>query len=206
MSLYLPDEDIFLPNEQLLEFICHHQGIVTLPHLTRAGYTRNQIAELCQQQVLTKITEETYCLNEHLAPVFLDPLIQVQWSIPEGIFGATTALRFHRIVAALPFVSEVCVPSNWQGVIPSGFDVHTFILPPDLRTYGVMKVYPPLPGDIPVAMYSSAVAAIQTLIDEEADPQIREECIWMYRSFFGDEEALQEAAQFYQVELPNPHR
>lgn len=102
---------------------------------------------------------------------------------------------------AQPYVWDICVPSGWAGTLPLGVNIQLFELPSHLRTYGVTTIYPSLPGPIPVSIYSPAVATVQTLLDETADPRVKQECVWMYRGFHGDEEALQEAAARYQVRL-----
>lgn len=194
--------DVELPDDTLINLTCHHQGVVTQTLLSEAGFDRVQVQQWCKQHILSQIDQERYQLHEDVISIYVDGIVQMQWAVPEGIFGRTTALIYHHLTVAQPYIWDICVPAEWSGALPSGVNIQLFTLPPSLHHYGVTTIYPRLPGGVPVAIYSPAVAVMQVLLDENADPRVQKECVWMYRGFRGDEEALQEAAARYQVSLP----
>ncbi len=187
------------PDQALIDLIGRHQGIVTEAELQAAGYTPVQIRQLCREQVLTREGAGQYRLLNELT--YFDGRILLQWAVPGGILAARTALIYHELSLALPREADVCVPADWSGQVPPGFRVHALRLPPELREYGVMTVYPDPPGTVPVAMYSPAVAVAQTLADDYYYQEIQEECVWMYRQRYPEAE-LEEALRRYGVALP----
>jgi hypothetical protein len=197
------DLEMVLPEQALVDLICAHQGVVTEAELLAAGYTLSHIRQLCQEEQLIEIAPARYRLTTLWELTLIDQLVLVQWAIPEGIIGARTALSEHRITLYIPKKVDVCVPPGWSGEDPPGFHLHPFELPPELRMYGVQIITPECPGNVqvPVKMYSPAVAVAQTLAGSY-DQETQEECVWLYRQYIGDEAALQEAAQRYHVELP----
>lgn len=196
------DLDIVLPDQALVDLVTHHRGIVTEGHLREAGYSPAHIWQLCQEEILLQVGPASYRLLDEFT--FFDSLVLVQWAIPEGIIAGRTALNEHRLTVSLPKEVDVCVPPGWKArSLSHGFQVHQVILPPELRTYGVMTLIPERPGTVAVALYTPAVAAVQTYADPYYDTETRYDGIWMYRQLVGDEAALQEAAQRYQVELPS---
>ena len=191
--------DIAEADQALIDLLCRYRGVATEAELLEAGYTQAQIRQLCQAQVLTREGARRYRLLHE--ETYLDGRVLLQWTFPDGILAARTALIYHELSLALPREADVCVPAEWSGEVPPGFRVHLLRLPPDLREYGVMTVYPTPPGTVPVAMYSPAVAVAQTLADDYYYQEIQEECLWMYRQRYPEAD-LQEALRRYQVELP----
>ena len=191
--------DMVLPDQALMDLVCHHGGVVTQAHLQEAGYPPVRIRQLCREQVLIDVGAEQYRLVNELTAV--DGRVLLQWAIPGGILAARTALIYHELSLALPREADVCVPPGWAGLVPSGFRVHVLWLPPDLRSFGVLTVYPDPPGTVPVALYSPAVAVAQTLADDYYAAEIQEECLWMYRQRYPEAE-LEAALRRYQVALP----
>jgi hypothetical protein len=196
MGLHIPEPD-------LIDLIIAHQGVISETQLLEAGYTSDQIQNLCKKRVLTRRLftgkrDGRYTLT-HL-PVFVDGLVLTQWAVPEGIIGRLSALIFHGSSVANPMQVDVCVPPGWKSHLPRTFGVRPFVLPPALREYGAMTVYPSPPETVPIAMYTPAVALAQTLADEEEYEEYKQDAFWMYRHFLkGDERAPQEAAERYQI-------
>ena len=191
--------DIAGPDQALIDLVSRHRGVVTETQLQEAGYTLAQIRQLCQEQVLTREGAGRYRLLNELT--YFDGRVLLQWAIPGGILAARTALIYHELSLAVPREADVCVPDNWSGQVPPGFRVHALRLSPELRDYGVMTVYPDPPGTVPVAIYSPAVAVVQTLADEYYYQEIQEESLWMYRQRYPEAD-LQEALRRYQIVLP----
>jgi hypothetical protein len=195
-----------IPEPDLIDLVITHQGAITETHLLEAGYSADQIQVLCKKHVLTKRLftgkrDGRYTLS--LLSVFVDGLVLTQWAIPEGIIGRLSALIFHGSSVANPKQVDVCVPPGWKSPLPRTFGVRPFVLLPELREYGVMTVYPSPPETVPIAMYTPAVALAQTLADEDEYEEYKQDAFWMYRHFLkGDERALQEAAERYQITLP----
>jgi hypothetical protein len=196
------DLEIALPEQALVDLICDHQGSITEAHLRAAGYASEYIRQLCQQEQLIEVAPAQYRLFDELT--FFDPLVVIQWAIPEGVIAGRTALNEHRLTVSLPKEVDICVPPGWVArLIPPGFQVHSVVLSSELRTYGVMRLIPERPGTVPIAIYVPAVAVVQTFADPYYDTETRYDAVWMYRQLIGDEGALQEAAQRYHVELPS---
>lgn len=195
-----------IPEPDLIDLVIAHQGAITETHLLEAGYSAGQIQVLCKKRVLTKRLftgrrDGRYTLS--LLPAFVDGLVLIQWAIPEGIIGRLSALIFYGSSIANPMQVDVCVPSGWKPHLPRTFEVRSFVLPPELREYGVITVYPSPQETVPIAMYTPAVALAQTLADEEEYEMYKQDAFWMHHHFLkGDERALQEAAERYKITLP----
>ncbi len=177
------------PPQVLLDLVTANQGVVTQAQLQAAGYPLAQVRRLCREHVLTRDGAGRYRLANELG--CFDGRVLLQWAVPGGILAARTALIYHELSLALPREADVCVPADWSGEVPLGFRVHVLRLPPDLRDYGVMTVYPDPPGTVRVAMYSPAVAVAQVLSDEYYSQELQDEALWMYRQRYpeGDLEA-----------------
>jgi hypothetical protein len=197
---------LHIPDEALIDLIIEHQGAVTEAQLLEAGYTADQIQDLWKKRVLTRRLwtgkrDGRYTLTNVFA--FVDGLVLTHWAAPEGIIGRLSALVFHELTVALPIWIDVYVPPGWKSPLPRNFGLRPFVLPPELRDYGVMTVYPSPPETVPIAMYSPAVALVQMLADEEGYEEFKQEALWMYRHFYEkDERELQEAAERYQITVP----
>lgn len=194
--------DVAMPDQALIDLVCDHHGMVTEVQLGAAGYTSAHIQQLLQEEQLVQVAPALYRLTIEWELTLVDRLVLVHWAVPEGIIGGRTALNEYRITLCIPPEVDLCVPPGWRGADPPGFHLHSFELPPELREYGVMLITPDRPGNVPVAMYSPAVAVAQTLADPYYDQETQDQSVWLYRQYIGDEKALREAAQRYQVVLP----
>lgn len=197
---------LHIPEPDLIDLIIEHQGAVTQAQLLAAGYTADQIQDLWKKRILTRRLwtgkhDGRYTLTDLFA--FVDGLVFTQWAVPEGIIGRLSAISFHDLTVAFPMWTDVCVPPGWKSPLPRNFALRPFVLPPELRDYGVMTVYPSLPGDVPITIYSPAVALVQMLADEGEYEEYKQDALWMYRHFYKkDERELQEAAARYQIAVP----
>ncbi|HEV7126950.1 MAG TPA: hypothetical protein VGN32_05855 [Ktedonobacterales bacterium] len=191
-------------DQRLVGVLVRHQGAVTARQLKAAGYSAGELRHLLADRVLvpTDASDDTVYGFPDPA-VYIDMLVLVQWRLPEGIFGGRTALVFYDLTVTLPKGFDVCVPSaltdRERAVLPENLGVRPFTLPEALRTYGVTRVYPAQPGDVPVAMYTPSVAVAQTLADEYYMEETREDCVNTYVQDYGLDTALLEAAERYSV-------
>lgn len=194
-----------IPDERLLDLIYRHQGVVTEAQLQEDGYTPARIRQLCQEQVLTSIGAKQYRLFDEFT--YLDGLVLVQWAIPEGVLAGLTALSYWNLTVVLPGSVDVSVPPRWVGTIPPSVEpVNLIRLAPELFDYGVMTVYPDIPGTVPVRMYAPEVAVAQVLADPTGDREAQEECVPMYMHSSHNHRALDEALDRYGVhEIPEPY-
>lgn len=194
---------------RLVGVLVEHHGAVTAAHLQDAGYDQDAIQCLVTDNVLTRTPDGRYAFPD--PTLYIDLPVLIQWRLPDGIFGARTALVFYNLTDALPMQFDVCVPERLlvldrthagadDAVIPYDMGVHPFSLPEPLRTYGVTEVYPAQPGDVPVAMYQPAVAVVQTLADPYYTAEIQKDCVSEYVQAYGVDAALREAAARYGVE------
>ena len=189
-------------DQRLVEVLVQHQGLVDEEQLQVAGYSPAEIRHLLADRVLIPAEADGYVFPD--PTLYIDMLVLIQWSLPEAIFGGRTALVFHELTVTLPKEFDVCVPEDLldrvPAEVPQHLGVRPFTLPEALRTYGVTRVYPAQPGDVPVAMYSPAVAVAQTLADPYYMEETREDCVNTYVQDYGLDAALREAAACYRVE------
>lgn len=135
--------------------------------------------------------------------MYVDSWVLTQWAIPEGIFGRLSAMLIHDLSVANPRQIDLCVPLGWKSPLPRTYEVRPFVLPPELRNSGVMTVYPSPPDIVPIAVYNPAVAPVQMLADEGEYAEYQQDAYWSYRSSpKWDERAFQEAAERYQLKMP----
>lgn len=189
-------------DERLIGVLVRHHGIVDDAQLRAAGYAPAEIRRLLADRVLVPAEPGSYVFPD--PALYIDSLVLIQWRLPEGIFGGRTALIFHDLSVVWPAQFDVCVPAELldrvHARVPEDLGVRAFTLPEDLRTYGATHVYPEQPGDVPVAMYTPAVAVAQTLADPYYMEETREDCVNTYIQDYGLDAALLEAAARYGVD------
>lgn len=202
----IPEIPEHFADHRLVEEMVRHQGAVDADQLQAAGYSLADIHHLLADRVLVPDTSPAEA--GHLVfpepTLYIDTLVLIQWRLPQGVFGGRTALVFHELSVVWPKEIDVCVPDElveWvRAEMPRDLGVLPFTLPDALRTYGVTQVYPSQPGDVPVAMYSPAVAVAQTLAEPYYTEEVQEDCVDTYIQDYGVDAALREAVALYGVE------
>jgi hypothetical protein len=188
-----------LPPAELIDLVLEHQGLVTREELLHR-YSSAAIEHWLQEQVLVR-QGEGFTLD-HLT-AYVDGLVLAAWAVPGGIIGARSSLVFHGLTVAMPKLVDMSLPPAWQGTLPAEIGIRPLNVPPGLRTYGVMTVFPTPPGSVPVEMYAPAVALVQVWADPTVPEEDKLDGLMMYRAFREDEELLlQEAQERYGVILP----
>lgn len=191
--------EIALPPDDLIDLVLEHQGVVSHAQLLQR-YSNAMIKRWVREQVLVQQGDH-YTLDQLSA--YVDGLVLAQWAVPGGIIGARSALVFHGLTVAFPKLVDMTLPPDWQGTLPAEIGIRPFVVPPALRDYGVMTVFPTPPGSIPVRMYTPAVALVQVWADPAIPEEGKLDGLMMYRAFREEEEPLlQEAQERYCVTLP----
>lgn len=190
---------LVLPPADLIDYVLEHQGAVSYAQLLER-YPRATIKRWLREQVLVR-QGELYTLDQLTA--YVDGLVLAAWAVPGGIVGKRSALVFHGLTVALPKMVDMSLPPDWQGTLPADIGIRPFVVPAELRNYGVMTVYPTPPGSVPIKMYAPAVALVQVWADPTIPEEGKLDGLMMYRVFREDgEPLLQEAQERYGVTLP----
>lgn len=188
-------------SDDLVALVCASNGLVPRGEALAHGFTAQQIAEWLQNGVLTEVGGDQLRLTS--PDVYIDPLIQALWLVPDGVIGGLTALEYYGLstVWAPDIQIAVSAPRPLEPLPRSlsSSAIRPLVLPSDLFLYGIERVVPSLPGSVTIAMYSPAVALAQILADQDCDEDTLNDAVVRYLGVRGLSSEERAAAERYGV-------
>jgi hypothetical protein len=191
----------FAPDE-LVAVVCASNGLVPRARLRAQGFANDLITAWIRTGVLAEADGDHLRLAS--PDVYIDPLIQALWRVPDGVIGGLAALEYYGLstVWAPEIQIAIGAPRALEPSLPgalAGAAIHPLVVPGDLARYGVDHVLPSLPGSVAIAMYTPAVALAQVLADQDCDEETVDDAVARYVGLHGLSTAEREAARRYGV-------